>query len=104
MKMVLLVVNIPLDIKTQVTIETEILSYKEDQGDGIYIFIFLENNNDDPGLVIPHNFDSGDTFEDEPYEEVQFKIPIFPEPEGGGKEKREKQRKDVVKISHSLML
>ena len=74
-------------------VETEILSYKEDQGDGTYIFIFLENNNDDPGLVIPHNFDSGDTFEDEPYEEVQFKIPIFPEPEGGGRKKKRKTKK-----------
>ena len=73
-------------------VETEILSYKEDQGDGTYIFIFLENN-DDPGLVIPHNFDSGDTFEDEPYEEVQFKIPIFPEPEGGGRKKKRKTKK-----------
>jgi len=74
------------------SVETEILSYKEDQGDGTYIFIFLENN-DDPGLVIPHNFDSGDTFEDEPYEEVQFKIPIFPEPEGGGRKKKRKTKK-----------
>ena len=48
----------------------------------------------DPELIMTHNFDSGDIDADEePYEEVQFKIPIFPEPEGGGRKKKRKTKK-----------
>ena len=74
------------------TVETEELAAKEADEDGTYIFTFWINS-DDPELQMTHDFDSGDTHEDEPYEEVQFKIPIFPEPEGGGRKKTRKTKK-----------
>ena len=73
--------------------ETEALAHKEADEDGTYIFTFWITS-EDPELLMTHNFDSGDILDgEEPYEEVQFKIPIFPEPEGGGRKKKRKTRK-----------
>ena len=76
------------------SVETEALAQKEADEDGTYIFTFWITS-DDPELLMTHNFDSGDTLEDEPYEEVQFKIPLLwrPEPEGGGRKKKKKTKK-----------
>ena len=77
------------------TVETEALAQKEAYGDGTYIFTFWINS-DDPELQMTHDFDSGDILDDEePYEEVQFKIPLLwrPEPEGGGRKKKRKTKK-----------
>ena len=91
--MVLLGAHIPLDIDSDME-ETEELAAKEADEDGTYIFTFWINS-DDPELQMTHDFDSGDTHEDEPYEEVQFKIPLLwrPEPEGGGRKKKRKTKK-----------
>ena len=73
--------------------ETEALAHKEADEDGTYIFTFWITS-EDPELLMTHNFDSGDILDgEEPYEEVQFKIPIFPEPEGGGRKKKRKTKK-----------
>ena len=76
--------------------ETEALAHKEADEDGTYIFTFWITS-EDPELLMTHNFDSGDILDgEEPYEEVQFKIPILPrapEPGGGGRKKRRKTKK-----------
>ena len=75
--------------------ETEALAHKEADEDGTYIFTFWITS-EDPELLMTHNFDSGDILDgEEPYEEVQFKIPLLwrPEPEGGGRKKKRKTKK-----------
>ena len=78
--------------------KTETLAVKEAHEDGgTYYFIFITMINNDPEFIIEHNFDSSDILDgEEPYEEVEFKIPILPrapEPGGGGRKKRRKTRR-----------
>lgn len=78
--------------------KTETLAVKEAHEDGgTYYFIFITMINNDPEFIIEHNFDSSDILDgEEPYEEVEFKIPILPrapEPGGGGRKKRRKTKK-----------